>query len=70
MKTKDDLKLGHINMKSFIEEEQKIKLEEYQEVSKYMEKLNQEMQHSVELKLEEIEMAKWKNSKGHLQIEN
>ena len=35
-----------------------------------MEKLNQERQHSVELKLEEIEMAKWKNSKGHLQIEN
>ena len=50
MKTKDDLKIGHINIKSFTEEEQ-IRLENFQEAFKYMEKLNQTMQHSKEIKL-------------------
>ena len=48
-----------------------------------MEKLNKEIQHNIEIKLktwlkatakteiiEELEMAKWNNSKEHLQIEN
>ena len=40
MKTKDDLKIGHINIKSFTQ--YKIRLENYQEVFKYMEVLNKE----------------------------
>ena len=34
MKTKDDLKLGHINKKSQYQKKKKIRLEDYQEVSK------------------------------------
>ena len=50
MKTKDDLKIGHINKKSFTEN--KIRIEKYQEAIKYMEKLNKEIQHSIDIKLE------------------
>ena len=42
MKTKDDLKIGHINKKSFTEN--KIRIENYQEAIKYMEKLNKELE--------------------------
>ena len=41
MKTKDDFKIGNINIKSITDN--KIRLENYQEAFKYMEKLNQEM---------------------------
>ena len=46
MKTKDDLKIDHMNIKSFTEEE-KVTLENYQAAFKCMEKLNQEMQHNI-----------------------
>ena len=73
MKTKDDLKIGHIK-KSFTEN--KIRLENYQEVFKYMAKLNKEIQRSIEIQLEtwlkgtaitelleELEMDKLNHSK-------
>ena len=50
MKTKDDLKRGYINIKKSVTEN-KIRLESYLEAFKYMEELNQEIQHSIEMKL-------------------
>ena len=47
MKPKDNLNIGHTNKKSFTEN--KIRLENYQEAFKDMEKLNKEMQHSIEI---------------------
>ena len=51
MKTKYDLKMGHIK-KSFSEEE--ITLKNYQEAFKYIEKLNKEIQDSIKIKLETL----------------
>ena len=60
-----------------------IRIKNYQEALKYMEKLKKEIQHSIDIKLEtwlkataktelieQLEMNKWNNSKEHLQIEN
>ena len=47
MKPKDALNIGLINKKSFTEN--KIRLENYQEAFKDMERLNKEIQHSIEI---------------------
>ena len=49
MKTKDELKIGQKNQlqKSFTE--YKISFENYQEVFKYMEKLNNEIYHRIDI---------------------
>ena len=52
MKTKGDLKIGHINNKKKSIAESKIRLENYHEAFKYMEKLNNKIQHRIEIKLE------------------
>ena len=53
MKTKDDLKIGNINIKSITDNN--IRLENYQEAFKYTEKdvsnLYKEIQHIIEIKL-------------------
>ena len=53
MKTKDDFKIGNINIKSITDN--KIRLENYQEAFKYTEKfvsnLYKECQHIIEIKL-------------------
>ena len=46
----DDLKIGHINKNSFTEN--KIILENHQEVFKHMAKPNKEILHSIKMKLE------------------
>ena len=51
IKTKDDLKIDHINIKSFTEEEI-FWLENNQETFKYMKKMNKVMQHSIQIKQE------------------
>ena len=47
MKTKDHLKIGHTNKMLF--KENRIRLEDYQEAFKYMEKLNKDIQHSIKI---------------------
>ena len=63
--------------------ETKIRLENYQEAFRYIETLNKEIQHSIDIKLEtgtkatsiteligELEMEKLSISKEHFKIEN